>query len=228
MKKTLNRLKLNLSRGLDYFFNSIPKEGNEVINIIGHRSYVGGHWDELGRLQFNFLKKMELKQSHCLLDIGCGSLRGGVHFIQYLDKKKYIGLDKEKMLIDLGLKKELRENVISKKQPNFIYNDKFNFSELNQKPDFSIAQSVFSHLNYADINLCLTSLRAVVDKDHQFFATFKEGNSLFNREKSNSFSVFYYSFKTLSDLAFNSGWNATFIGEFGHPRKQLMVKFSPS
>ena len=202
-----------------------PDEGRRVIAIIGHRGYVGGLWDELGLLQFQFLLKMGLKPSDCLFDIGCGSLRGGIHFIKYLDRGKYVGIDKDSYLIEDGLKKELNRKDLKLKVPNFIINDNFNFSESNQKPDFSIAQSLFTHLNLNDIRLCLKNLRKFVEKDHLFYATFKEGNSLLNRKKSNSFSVFFYSFKTLNDLAFSLGWNAYLIGEFGHPRNQKMIKF---
>ena len=39
---------------------------------------IGGLWDQMGQHQFDFLKKKGLKPQHKLLDIGCGSLRGGV------------------------------------------------------------------------------------------------------------------------------------------------------
>ena len=42
-----------------------------------HRDSVGGLWDEVGQLQVDFLVSRGLMQHHKLLDIGCGSLRGG-------------------------------------------------------------------------------------------------------------------------------------------------------
>ncbi len=38
---------------------------------------VGGLWDEIGQLQFDFLRAKGLLPRHKLLDFGCGSLRGG-------------------------------------------------------------------------------------------------------------------------------------------------------
>jgi len=201
------------------------EEGEHVIANIGHRTYVGGLWDELGLLQFQFLLEMGLKPSDCLFDIGCGSLRGGRHFIKYLNEGKYIGIDKDLSLIEYGLKEELNREDIRLKDPNFIVNEKFNFKESRQKPDISIAHSLFTHLNLNDISLCLNNLRKIVKKDHMFYATFKEGNSLLNRKISNSFSVFFYSFKTLRNLASSLGWKASYIGEWGHPRNQKMIKF---
>jgi hypothetical protein len=78
---------------------TLAPEGDEGIRRLGHRDYIGGMWEEIGRLQFNFLRQQGLTPSHCLLDIGCGALRGGVHFITYLEPGHYLGLDKEKTLI---------------------------------------------------------------------------------------------------------------------------------
>lgn len=50
---------------------------NKVMNREPHRIAVGGMWDEIGKLQFEFMVKQGLKPHHKFLDIGCGSLRGG-------------------------------------------------------------------------------------------------------------------------------------------------------
>ena len=39
---------------------------------------------------------------HRLLDIGCGALRGGVHFVRYLEDGNYAGLDVNRSLIAAG------------------------------------------------------------------------------------------------------------------------------
>ena len=89
-----------------------PKEqGEGGILQAGHRAYVGGLWEEIGQLQFDFLVEQGLRPSHCFLDIACGSLRGGVHFIRYLEPGHYLGLDREPKLIELGVQEELGEAV---------------------------------------------------------------------------------------------------------------------
>jgi len=50
-----------------------------------HRSAIGGRWGELGAMQLTFMQRQGLKPEHDLLDLGCGCLRGGVHFVRYLE-----------------------------------------------------------------------------------------------------------------------------------------------
>ena len=59
-------------------------EGESGIKMVGHREYVGGMWELIGKLQFNFIVGQGLKPENCFLDIACGPLRGGIHFIPYL------------------------------------------------------------------------------------------------------------------------------------------------
>ena len=59
-------------------------EGEVGIKLLGHRKYVGGKWDEIGKLQFEFMKSQGVKPSDIVIDVGCGSFRGGIHFIKIM------------------------------------------------------------------------------------------------------------------------------------------------
>jgi hypothetical protein len=77
----------------------------EEIHQIGHRHFVGGvggYWEEIGGLQFRYLVDRGLTPSDTLIDVGCGSLRGGSKFIRYLDPGRYLGIDKHIELIIYG------------------------------------------------------------------------------------------------------------------------------
>ena len=80
-------------------------EQNAQMESLDHREYVGGLWEEIGRLQFKFLLRQGLAPSDCFLDIACGSLRGGVHFIDYLNPGNYLGIEKQRRLVELGIEK---------------------------------------------------------------------------------------------------------------------------
>ena len=51
------------------------------------------HWDDVGRMQFEFLLREGLQHHHHLLDVGCGSFRGGRFVIDYLQEGHYFETD---------------------------------------------------------------------------------------------------------------------------------------
>ena len=205
----------------------LPSEGERQLQKLGHRTYVGGMWEEIGLLQFEFLVRQGLKPSDCLLDIACGSLRGGVHFINYLDVGNYLGIDKEKALIELGIEKELAREVYEYKKPEFVVSDNFEFEKFSKRPRFSIAQSLFTHLIPRDICLCFEKLRAFVEPGHIFFATFLEGDSSANLNTSHSLVGFHYSREEMAAFGSKRGWKATYIGNWNHPKNQMMMRYEP-
>ena len=119
---------------------------NEDKNKRSWRLGVGGLWEKIGKMQFNFLIEEGLNPEHFLLDMGCGSLRGGIHFIEYLQNGHYFGIDKNSELLEGG-KIELQENNLSHKNPFLKIMENFEFNLLNQSFDFALAQSVFTHLD---------------------------------------------------------------------------------
>jgi SAM-dependent methyltransferase len=201
-------------------------EGDAGIRMVGHRDYVGGLWEEIGRLQLDFLVEAGLTPAHCLLDIGCGALRAGVHFIHYLAAGNYLGLDKERTLIELGVEKELGTAARLAKQPEFVVSSRFEFAKFTRQPHFSIAQSLFTHLNVDDALLCLGSLRDFVATGHVCFATFFEGESARNASRSHSLLGFYYSRAEMERFGTRAGWHPTYIGDWKHPRRQMMMRYT--
>jgi hypothetical protein len=201
----------------------LPPEGEAGVRLIGHREYVGGLWDRVGQLQFDFLIARGLRPEHCFLDIACGSLRGGVHFIRYLDKGNYLGLDKEEVLIAKGIEEELGPGIYREKMPEFVISSDFEFHKFSKRPHFSLAQSLFTHLTAQDIRACFIRLRAFVDGDHQLFATFSEGNPRGNRSASHSHAGFKYARAEMEAFGSQTGWTPTYVGSWGHPRGQVMV-----
>jgi SAM-dependent methyltransferase len=168
---------------------------------LGHRNFVGGLWDEIGRLQFDFLVSEGLEPGHVLLDIGCGSLRGGVHLIPYLEPGNYLGIDKHAELIEAGLA-EL--GTVAERRPEFVVSGDFEFERFTKRPDYAIAQSLFTHLTRRDISRCLRRLRDFAP-ECQLYATFFKGPSRDNPPQSNSRRTFRYRPATLERVASSAG-----------------------
>lgn len=205
------------------------KHGPEGIAQVGHRNYVGGMFDEIGRLQFDFLVSQGLRPHHRLLDIACGCLRAGRHFIPYLDEARYFGVDKEADLIAAGLREELAPGVAERKKPRLLVNGAFEFQLLGEQPDFALAQSLFTHLPPAGIERCLRSLRRVVAEEGRFYATFFETDTPdANPNDAHDHLCFFYTRAEMERMGMKTGWETRYIGGWGHPRNQRMMVYTPA
>lgn len=198
----------------------------ELIKQKGHRRFVGGKWDAMGRLQFDFLVSQGLEPRHVFLDVGCGALRGGKHFIQYLEPGNYLGIDLHQELLDAGAKDEVGPELMESRRPELIASSDFEFDRFGKRPDFALAQSLFSHLTPDDITYCLGRLRSVANEGCAFWATFYHGNSDRNPEQSHSRRNFHYSPEEMASFGEKHGWEAHYHGEWGHPRGQVMVRYT--
>jgi hypothetical protein len=203
------------------------KLGLDGILQLGHRGYVGRDWKKMGLLQYQFMLSKGLKPSDVLYDIGCGSLRGGRHFIKYLNKGHYLGLEAEKRLVELGLDHEVGKEIVDNKLPEFVISSEFEFHRFSRSPNFAMAISLFSHLTETDICSCLTKLASVVSGSCIFFATFNEvSKPAKNYKRSHAHLAFCYTRDQMEKFGRDAGWGPTYIEERGVPvRQQRMMQY---
>lgn len=197
-----------------------------------HRYKVGDLWEEVGLLQFNFLKAQGLKPEHSFLDVGCGSLRGGVHFVPYLNAGNYYGLDINPSLIEGG-RLELGKLNCLDKNPHLLVNDRFEFSKFETQVDYALALSVFTHLYLNHIGRCLAEMKKVLKPEGVFFATiFLAPETLHLADirhgtggvlsKYDS-DPFHYSLEEIQLLADKAGFQVSLVADWQHPRGQQML-----
>lgn len=152
-----------------------------------YRAFVGpvDRYDLIAALQFNLMTMfLGLRDSHTLLDIGCGSLRSGRLFIPFLNKGNYYGIEPERWIVEEGIKNEVGQSLIEIKTPSFRYESDFSFEQFGQKFDFVMAQSVFSHCPKTSITDCLTKARDCLRDDQSIFvATFVPGDRDYEGEE---------------------------------------------
>lgn len=204
----------------------LEPESDAGIAKIGHRNYVGGLWDEIGTLQFDFLRSQGLLPHHYLLDIACGALRLGVKVIPYLDRGHYLGIEKEPGLVRAGLEEELPAEVRADKAPQIVLSDAFEFGKLGHKADFAIAQSLFSHFPAALIRECFSKLAPHMEDTGIFFATYFETKvPARNPDKPHDHGYFAYTRDEMCAFGESTGWQARYIGDWNHPREQVMVEY---
>lgn len=216
-------------------FNQLTLEERAAQREPGwHRRLVGKRWDEMGGMQFSFLKEHGLQPEHHFLDVGCGSLRGGVQFIPYLEPGHYYGIDINQDLIDAG-RIELGEEIERERKPTLVQMEDFGFERLDQKFDYALAQSVFTHLPLNIIARCLINMDRVLKPGGTFFATFFENpggkHNLEPVEQGDGVrshydrDPFHYSVDAFERICDGTGLEVEYIGDWKHPRHQYMLAF---
>ncbi|MEW6706189.1 MAG: class I SAM-dependent methyltransferase [Pseudomonadota bacterium] len=141
-----------------------------------YRSFVGppNYYDLIGVTQFNLLTLFGMRETSTLLDIGCGSLRGGRFSIMYLRPGKYFGIDPEDWAVQDGLQAHFGEELVKRRQPTFVYDGNYQFTKFGRKFDFLMAHSIFTHAPEHQIRQCVSEAAKVMAPESIFLATFFE------------------------------------------------------
>jgi SAM-dependent methyltransferase len=135
------------------------------------------HWDDVGRLQFDFLLREGLTPDHYLLDIGCGSFRGGRFFIDYLANGHYYGVDRDSKHIEAGVEAVLKPAKLTNKNPTIrvveATSEPKNFASLLNRHEFDFVwiHAVFDHIPPESIHRLLDDLSKVLACDGRLYAT---------------------------------------------------------
>lgn len=204
-----------------------------------HRGTIRGtkaFWDELGRLQLDYLVAQGLRPEHRLLDVGCGPLRAGVHFIGYLEPGHYAGIDKRSDNLERARKVELPRYGLEDKSPQLLVNGAFEFDKFGQTFDYAIAQSVFTHLPVNMIQRCLVEMAKVLAPAGRFYATIYENpqgkthlGDIQQSERVVSHydsDSYHYDLDTLRAACEGTGLVLSYEGDWDHPDNQKMIVFT--
>lgn len=220
-----------LSSGTTRKFQDVEEEP------LWHRRAIGGRWEEIGQLQLDFLRERGLQPQHHLLDVGCGSLRGGVRFIPYLEAGHYFGVDRNDRLLDAG-RTEIEEASLQDRRPRLAQMDDFGFERLEETFDYALANSLFTHLSLNSVVRCLVGVDRVLRPGGAFYATFFENREgkrhVEPLEQGDGFfsfcdkDPFHYTRDALEWACQGTGLTASYVGDWGHPRHQVMMEFRKS
>jgi len=173
-------------------------------------------WKMKREFQINFLRQVGLEPQHYLLDIGCGTLRGGIPIIEYLEVGHYFGIESRRQVLDEG-RRELQEFGLSHKQPQLIAADNILTIKLDKMMDYIWAFSVLLHmkdkilydtLRFVSLNLADTGF---------FFANVNIGKKLDG--KWQGFPIVWGSLSFYEKACADNGLKINDIGSlkgFGH------------
>jgi len=112
-----------------------------------YTAYVGppDQYDVMGASQFRLLCALGLRDTHRVLDVGCGSLRLGRLLLPYLEAGNYHGIEPNRWLIQDAVEREVGRDLVALKRPHFSDRSDFRADLLGPRFDFIVAQSIFSH-----------------------------------------------------------------------------------
>ena len=112
-------------------------------------------WRMQRAFQIDFLQRMGLDRQHHLLDLGCGTLRGGLPLIGFLSAGNYTGIDVRAEIIEEALR-ELEEAGLEQRYPRIGHVDSLAGLDLRASYDYVWAFSVLMHLEDPDLEIALS------------------------------------------------------------------------
>jgi len=189
---------------------------------------VGSHtqesWLQIGQLQFDYATGHGIKPDMRMLEIGCGNLRAGRLFIDYLEPGNYYGIDISPDIL-LAAQDTIAEYDLRAKFPHLTLVKDLRLHFLPAASfDFVHAHSVFSHSPIEIIDECFAHVGRIMAKDGFFDFTFDRTEGT---EHHVLHEDFYYRTQTLIALAAKHGLEATFMEDWettGHAQSKIRVR----
>jgi SAM-dependent methyltransferase len=188
------------------------KAGRSLDLAVGSRSPDQGA--EFGQMQFGYLAEHGLARTSRLLEIGCGNLRAGRFFIDYLDVGHYYGIDISPDVL-LSAQQVIAADRLQDKVPWLVYTNDLRFEFLPADYfDVIHANSVFTHCPIELIEECFAHVARIMAPGGFFDFTFY-------RTEDTDYQVhredFYYRTGTLIRLADRYGLAARLMGDWLDP-----------
>ena len=177
-------------------------------------------WREKRDFQIAFLRRNGLLPSSTLLDIGCGTLRGGVPIIDYLDSGNYTGVD-VRSDIEAEARSELSEHGLDDKRPNLLYGAEIAALDLETHFDFAWAHSVLFHMTDEHLDACLAFVRRHLQPYGVFFANVSLGDHA--ADSWREFPLIWRSLDEYRGAASKAGFELYDLGTLGSIDRHITV-----
>lgn len=172
-------------------------------------------WKMKRDFQRSFLVHAGLQLSHRLLDLGCGTLRGGISLIEYLEKGNYVGIEPREEALEKG-RKELDDAGLAHKNPTLISGEPSTV-DISRRFDVIWAFSVLFHMTDEIIDETLHFVQDHLADGGTFYANVKIGER--PNKKWLEYPVSWRTHEAYRDACKSNGLSVDDlapIGELGH------------
>ncbi|HEV2980300.1 MAG TPA: class I SAM-dependent methyltransferase [Solirubrobacteraceae bacterium] len=145
--------------------------------------FLGGpkhDFERVGRLGFQVLLAEGLLPGSRVLDVGCGALRLGYWLMRFLDPGCYFGIEPQREMLRVGLEQLVEPEVVQRAQAHFAHNDDFDFSVFDERFDFVVARSIWTHAAQPQIAAMLRSFERTARPEGVFLASYYPASPAFN------------------------------------------------
>lgn len=166
------------------------------------------HHDNNRRFQIDFLQSQGLSPEHELLEIGCGTLRGGVPIIEYLNKGNYYGIDVRKGVLTEA-RKELADHNLENKNPHIMLLELAK-EQLQISVDVIWSFQVLLHMDESKLKEAFKFAAKCLAKEGSFYATVFLGD--FEEQEWQGFPVISRTLEVYETEARNVGLEMEPIG----------------
>lgn len=134
----------------------------------------GDLWEMKRRFQIGFLRGAGLLPGHRLLDLGCGTLRGGIPLIDYLEPGHYAGVEVRGEVLAEG-RRELAESGLVDKRPQLVHCERLDTLDLGRRFDVAWAFAVLIHMDDAILEEAIAAVSRHLADGGVMYATVNVG-----------------------------------------------------
>jgi cyclopropane fatty-acyl-phospholipid synthase-like methyltransferase len=181
--------------------------------LVGPKS----QWQFKRDFQIGFLRSAGLQPDHRVLDLGCGTLRGGIPIIEYLGTGRYTGVDVRSETIDEAYA-ELALHGLERKAPRLVASASLATSGIESTFDVVWAFSVLIHMTDDALEDCFAFVAVHLAPHGKFFANVNIGANDEDRHWR-EFPVVWRSLAAYEAMANDHGLQVTDVGslaDVGH------------
>jgi cyclopropane fatty-acyl-phospholipid synthase-like methyltransferase len=184
------------------------------------------------RFQFEFLIANGLQPESQLLDIGCGTLRGGIPLIDYLQAGHYAGIEARAEVLEEG-RRELADAGLEHKRPLLIHAEDPAQVQLEAPVDIAWAFSVLFHMSDQIVDACIGLVARELTGGGTFYANVSLGDHREQQGEWQGFPVISRTRQFYEGLAAQHALSVTDVGTLdtlGHGTglgdRSMMLRFA--